>query len=79
MMMVVEALSKTTASTYVKSTGMNYLNWVLQRYEETGTVWEKYLAVPDATEQAERYATVGFYGWSCASVVEIGRRVGLDQ
>ncbi len=78
MIMVVEALGKTSASSYVKSVGINYLNWVLQRYEETGTVWEKYLAVPDAIEQTERYGTVSFYGWSAAAVVEIGRFVGLD-
>lgn len=79
MMIVVEALSKTSASTYVKSVGVNYLKWVVQRYEETGTVWEKYLAVPEVTARSERYDTVSFYGWSCASVVEIGRLVGLDQ
>lgn len=76
--MVLTALSKTTTSDHVKSIGSNYLKWVVQRYEETGTVWEKYLAVPAAVEQVERYVTVRFYGWSCASVVQIGRLVGLD-
>lgn len=79
MMMVVSALSKTKAVAAAASIGINYLKWVVQRYEDTGTVWEKYLAVPNATEQAERYDTVSFYGWSCASVVQIGRLVGLDR
>jgi alpha,alpha-trehalase len=77
--MVLGALSKTSASAYIQTIGINYLSWVIERYEETGTVWEKYLAVPDATEQDERYGTVSFYGWSCASVVQIGRLVGLDE
>ena len=79
MMMVVSALSKTKASTSVSRIGINYLKWVIQRYEDTGTVWEKYLAVPGAPEQAERYDTISFYGWSSASVVQIGRLVGLDR
>jgi alpha,alpha-trehalase len=77
--MVLTSLSRPTMSAHVRSIGINYLNWVIQRYEETGTVWEKYLAVPDAAEQDERYGTVSFYGWSCASVVQIGRLIGLDR
>ncbi len=77
MMMVLTALTKTTASARLANVGTNYLKWVIRRYEETGTVWEKYLAVPEATELTERYSTVSFYGWSCASVVQIGRLVGL--
>lgn len=78
-MMVVEAFDGSAASTLVRDIGINYLDWVVRRYEETGTVWEKYLAVPDTTERSERYDTVSFYGWSCASVVQIGRFLGLDQ
>lgn len=77
-MMVVEAFSGTFVSANVKDIAISYLTWVIQRYDETGTVWEKYLAVPDAAERSERYGTVSFYGWSCASVVHIGRLVGLD-
>ena len=77
--MVLGALSRTSTSADIHTIGINYLRWVIERYEETGTVWEKYLAVPDAAEQVERYGTVSFYGWSCASVVQIGRVVGLDS
>lgn len=79
MMMVVEALSKTGASDVVKRIGSNYLNWVIGRFDETGTVWEKHVAVPGVPENSERYDTVSFYGWSCASVARIGRLVGLDE
>ncbi|MEO7223722.1 MAG: trehalase family glycosidase [Devosia sp.] len=77
--MVLVALNRTSAAADIQRIGINYLKWVLERYEDTGTVWEKYLAVPDATEQDERYSTVSFYGWSCASVVEIGRLIGFDK
>jgi hypothetical protein len=58
---------------------LKYLNWVVQRYEDTGTVWEKYVALPQEDEPAERYDTVKFYGWSCASVVDLGRQVGFGK
>ena len=79
MMMVVEALSRSAASTLVRAVGMRYLGWVVRCHQETGNVWEKYLAVPDAAQSSERYHTVSFYGWSSASVVHIGKFLGLDQ
>lgn len=75
--MVVSALSSIPSAPVV-AIGIKYLSWVIQRFEETGTVWEKYMAVPDAVEEPERYKTVSFYGWSCASVVQIGRLIGLN-
>lgn len=78
MMMVVESMRETSAAPQVREVATNYLKWVIDRYEATGTVWEKYVAVPDIEEQAERYGTVSFYSWSCASVVEIGRQLRFD-
>jgi len=79
MMMVVECMRRSPAAFEIREAALNYLRSVLDRYDSTGTVWEKYLAVPDLAEQNERYGTVSFYGWSCASVVEIGRMIGLDE
>ena len=77
--MVVQGLVHANRRDVAERVGTNYLRWVLQRFEETGTVWEKYEAVADAPEQPdERYGTVNFYGWSSASVVEIGRMIGLQ-
>lgn len=79
MMMVVEAFIGKPGEQLAKSAGEKYLAWVIKRYDETGAVWEKYLALPDEVETTERYSTVGSYGWSFASVVQIGRLVDLDR
>lgn len=79
MMMVAEALTGTPGEAAARRASANYLAWVLQRFEETGTVWEKYLAVPGEPQAPERYGTVSFYSWAAASVAVIGRYLGLDQ
>lgn len=77
MMMIVEAFIGKPGEQDAKRAGEKYLAWVIDRYEETGSVWEKYLASPEAIEAPERYATVGSYGWSVASVAQIGRLIDL--
>jgi len=79
MMMVTEALAGKSGEAAARRAGAKYLEWVLQRYDETGTVWEKYVAVPGEAETAERYGTVSFYSWAAASIAVIGRLLGLDQ
>jgi alpha,alpha-trehalase len=78
-MMVVTALERVDEHAVASRVGTTYLEWVLECYRDTGTVWEKYLAVPATSTSDERYETVSFYGWSAASVVDIGRIIGLDR
>jgi alpha,alpha-trehalase len=53
-----------------------YLSLILDVYQETGALWEKYNVVDGGTSMPkERYQPPEFHGWTCTVVTLFGRRV----
>jgi neutral trehalase len=79
MVMVVDGLKKYGYDDIAEKIGRNYLEGVMREFSRTGSLWEKYVATGTAEKSPERYANARFHGWSSASVVVIGRMIGLTE
>lgn len=72
--MVAEALARHGAFEDARGFAFAFLRLQLALHERTGKLWEKYNVVDGGTAfPKERYETPPLHGWSCASVVLLGR------
>jgi len=76
--MVTEALDHYVYVNESKRVAKTFLQMQLDLYRSTGKLWEKYNVVNRSLDfPHERYEVPPLHGWSSASVVLLGRRLGL--
>ncbi len=74
-----QGLMKYGYETEARRIASKYLNLQLAIHEQTGKLWEKYNVVEgNLSLPRERYDVVPLHGFSCASVVYLGRRLYQD-
>ncbi|NDC88765.1 MAG: hypothetical protein EB075_08160, partial [Bacteroidetes bacterium] len=79
-MLLVEGLDRYGYHHEAEEVALRLLTTILDRYRETGKMWEKYHAIDGGIDiPVERYPTAPMQGWTAAAVAVLGRRLGLTQ
>lgn len=74
--MVVQALQKYNYEAAAQRIAEKYLRLMLELYEQTGKLWEKYNVVEGTTEiPVERAENVPFHGWTSSAAVLFGQLI----
>ena len=79
-MLLVEGLDRYGFHDQAEEVALRLLTTILDRYRETGKMWEKYHAMDGGIDiPVERYPTAPMQGWTAAAVAVLGRRLGLTN
>jgi alpha,alpha-trehalase len=75
-LIAVEGLDAYGFRTEAERIGGRFLGVIVEQYDKTGKLWEKYNVVDGGiTLPNSRYGTVPYVGWTAAAVVLLGRRL----
>ena len=75
-LLTVMALDRYGFAGEAETIATRYLSLILDVYQDTGALWEKYNVVDGGTSMPkERYQPPEFHGWTCTAVTLFGRRV----